>query len=227
MNPYTVPLSSRVFRAVFRPVFRLLFHLLGGVKVTGKENVPRNTPYIITMNHVSLYEAPFLVAFWPVPPEIAGAVEIWSRPGQSLLARGYHGIPVHRGEYDRHALEAMAAALQSGRPLLLAPEGGRSHDVGMRRALPGVAYIIDKTQVPVIPVGIVGTTEDYFTQAMHLKRPVLEMHIGKPMRFEPVAGAGANRREALYSNTDRIMQAIAALLPPEYRGVYESQGKSA
>lgn len=224
MTIYRVPLVNRIFRGTFRPLFRLLFHLLGGVKITGLENVPRKSPYIVTMNHVSLYEAPFLVAFWPEPPEIAGAIEIWSRPGQNFLARGYHGIQVHRGEYDRHALEMMVAALRSGRPLLLAPEGGRSHDIGMRRAFPGVAYVVEKTHVPVVPVGIVGTTEDYFTQALHLKRPGLEMCIGQPLVLPPVTGAGTLRREALQDNADRIMEAIAALLPPEYRGVYETPG---
>ena len=30
-----------------------------------------------------------------------GAVDIWSKPGQNILARMWGGIPVHRGEYDR------------------------------------------------------------------------------------------------------------------------------
>jgi 1-acyl-sn-glycerol-3-phosphate acyltransferase len=173
------------------------------------------------MNHVSLYEAPFLVAFWPVAPEIAGAVEIWDKPGQSLLARGYHGIQVHRGEYDRELLDTAIAVLQSGRPLVLAPEGGRSHEVGMRRAFPGVAYIVAKTGVPVIPVGIVGTTEDYIQKAIHLKRPTLEMHIGKQLVLSSVTLKGTNRRDALQENADQIMLAIASLLPEEYRGVYQ------
>jgi 1-acyl-sn-glycerol-3-phosphate acyltransferase len=223
MKPYTVPLVNRLFRGTFRPIFRLLFHTLGGVKIVGRENVPRKGAYIITMNHVSLYEAPFLVAFWPVAPEVAGAIEIWSRPGQNLLARGYHGIPVHRGEYDRQALDGMIAALHSGRPLLLAPEGGRSHDTGMRRAMPGVAYVADKTGSPVIPVGIVGTTEDYLHQALRLKRPILEMRIGQPINLPQVAVKGADRREALQAHADHIMLAIAALLPHEYRGVYHRE----
>lgn len=221
MKPYTVPLANRVFRRTFRPIFRLLFHILGGVKITGKENIPKRRPYIIAMNHVSLFEAPFLVAFWPVPPEIAGAIEVWSRPGQNILARGYHGIPVHRGEFDRQMLDMTVAVLKSGRPLLLAPEGGRTHAIGMRRALPGIAYIADKANVPVVPVGIVGTTEDYFARAMHLQRPTLEMRIGKPIHLSDVPDAGSERRKVLQANADQIMLAIAELLPPEYRGVYQ------
>jgi 1-acyl-sn-glycerol-3-phosphate acyltransferase len=90
----------------------------------------------------------------------------------------------------------------------------------MRRAEPGVAYVADKVGVPVIPVGIVGTTDDYAEKAFRFKRPPLEMRIGKPMRLPPVEGKGAARHQSLQANTDMIMRAIAVLLPPEYQGVY-------
>jgi 1-acyl-sn-glycerol-3-phosphate acyltransferase len=226
MKPYSVPILNRFIRLTFRPVFRLVFHILSKVEIIGKENVPTEGAYLITINHVSLFEPPFLLAFWPMAPEAAGAVEIWNRPGQNILVRGYHGIPVHRGEFDRQALEMMIAVLQSDKPLLLAPEGGRTHELGMRRALPGVAYIVEKTRVPVIPVGIVGTTDDFLEQALHLKRPRLEMRIGKPLWLPSVPGKGAERREALQENADQIMQAIASLIPEEYRGVYQISGET-
>ncbi|MFZ2097988.1 MAG: lysophospholipid acyltransferase family protein [Anaerolineales bacterium] len=226
MKPYSVPIFNRLIRIVFRPIFRLVFHILSDVKIIGRENVPASGPYLITINHVSLFEPPFLLSFWPVAPEAAGAIEIWNRPGQNILVRGYHGIPVHRGEFDRQALNSMIAVLQSGRPLLLAPEGGRTHEFGMRRALPGVAYIIDKTRVPVVPVGITGTTDDFLDRALHLKRPGIEMRIGKPVKLPLVEGKGAKRREALQANADQIMQAIAELIPAEYRGVYQASGGS-
>lgn len=227
MKPYTVPIVNRIARRIFRPIFRLVFHLLSDVKIIGRENVPKHGPYLITINHVSLFEPPFILAFWPTPPEGAGAVEIWSRPGQAILVRLYHGIPVHRGDFDRQLLDTMIAVLKSGRPLLLAPEGGRTHHIGMRRALPGVAYIVDKTGVPVIPVGIIGTTDDFMNRALQLKRPRLEMRIGKPLILPQVEGKGAMRHEALQANADKIMQAIAELMPPEYRGVYQTSGESA
>lgn len=227
MTQYSVPIANRIARRILRPVFRLVFHLLSDVNIVGRENVPKSGAYLITINHVSLFEPPFILAFWPTPPEGAGAVDIWSRPGQGILVRLYHGIPVHRGEFDRQLLESMIAVLKSGRPLLLAPEGGRTHDLGMRRALPGVAYIIDKTHVPVVPVGIVGATDDFFARAIHFKRPHLEMRIGKPLNLPLVEGKGAVRREALQANADEIMHAIADLVPPEYHGVYQSSGESA
>ena len=222
MTPYSVPLIHRSARRIIRPMIRLLFHLFSEVKISGREYVPKIRSYIITVNHVSLFDPPLVLAFWLTPPEAAGAIEIWSKPGQGILVRLYGGIPVHRGEFDRQLLDTMVSVLGSGRPLFLAPEGGRSHDLGMRRAFPGVAYIADKTGVPVVPVGVVGTSDDFFNKAIHLKRPRLEIRIGKPFTLPSVVGKGAERRNSLQANADQIMVAIAALLPPQYRGVYQS-----
>ncbi len=220
MTQYSVPFYNQVFRWLFRPVFRLIFYVLSDVKIIGKENIPAHGGYLLTINHISLFEPPFMMAFWPIAPEGAGAIEIWNRPGQSILVRLYGGVQVHRGEFDRQALEKMIAALNSGRPLLLAPEGRRSHTHGMQRALPGAAYIVEKSGVPVLPVGIVGTSDDFFTRAIRMQRPRIEMRIGKPFRLPPIEGKGAVRRETLQANADQIMLAIAALIPPEYHGVY-------
>jgi len=217
---YTISLRHRLGRPILRSAFRLLFYILSPIKIIGSENVPKKGAYLIAINHVSTFDPPFIVAFWPKLPEAAGASEIWERPGQSTLVYFYGGISVHRGQFDRQAVEKMIAALQSGRPLVIAPEGGRSHTSGMRRAEPGVAYVADKVGVPVIPVGIVGTTDDYAEKAFRFKRPPLEMRIGKPMRLPPVEGKGAARHQSLQANTDMIMRAIAVLLPPEYQGVY-------
>ena len=217
---YTVTRRARFFRRIMRPIFRGIFHILGPVKITGRENVPLRGAYLIAINHISLFEAPFITAFWPVAFEAVGAADIWERPGQSTLVKYYGGIPLHRGVYDRQVLETLLSVLRSGRPLLISPEGARSHVPGMRRAEPGIAYLVEKADVPVVPVGIVGTTDDYLERGLHGKRPSLEMHIGKPFRLPQGVIEGAARREVRQANADLIMKHVAALLPPEYQGVY-------
>ncbi len=217
---YRIPLRTRLLRVVLRPLFRGLFHLLSRVRITGKENVPKSGAYLITINHVSLYEPPFALAFWPVAAEGAGAVDIWDRTGQSTLVRLYGGIPVHRGEYDRKLIDTLLSVLKAGRPLLIAPEGGRTHTLAMRRALPGTAYLADLAGVPVVPVGVVGTSDDFLERALHRHRPEIEMRIGLPFRLPPITGKGEQRRIARQKNADLIMRKIADLLPVEYHGVY-------
>ncbi len=227
MKPYHVPFHIQVNRIILRFVVGVLFQLMGRVKVIGKENVPLGKPYVIAMNHISIFDPPFVVCFWPEEPEVIGAVDLFEKKALGTVLSMYGVIPVHRGEYDRVLLDKILAILKLGRPLIIAPEGTRSHEPAMARAMPGVGYIIEHAQVPVIPVGLVGTTDDLWRRAKRGERPELEMRIGKPIIFPPMLQRGAERREARQKNADLIMRYIAGLLPEEYHGVYAGQAISA
>ncbi len=221
IKPYRVAWWRRwIGRPLARLLLGALFHILAPIKITGKRNIPFGKPYIVAFNHVSLFDPPFVGVFWPEQLEAMGAAEVWSKPGQNILARLWGGIQVHRGDYDRALFDKVIGALTSGYPLLIAPEGGRSHAPGMQPAKPGIAYIVEQTGVPVIPVGIVGTTDDFWKKASKGKRPLLEMRIGQPLQLPPVEGKGEARRLSRQANADLVMRAIAGLLPAEYRGVY-------
>jgi 1-acyl-sn-glycerol-3-phosphate acyltransferase len=217
---YRVPFQFRLSRPVLRAGFRGIFHVLANVAITGKENVPYGKPYVVAMNHVSIYDPPFAASFWPESLEIIGASDVFEKPGQGQLLKAYGVIPVHRGEYDRALFLRVIAVVQAGYPLLIAPEGGRSHVTAMRRALPGVAYIVEQTKVPVLPAALVGTTEDFWHRATHGDRPTLEMRIGKPIVLPENTAKGKERHEVRQANADLVMRHLAGLLPEDYRGAY-------
>jgi 1-acyl-sn-glycerol-3-phosphate acyltransferase len=217
---YRVPFRFRVSRPILRTVFRGLFHILGRVKITGRENVPLGAPYVVAINHVSIFDPPFAGAFWPEALEIIGAVDVFSKPGQGQILKLYGVVPVHRGDYDRALMDWILRVIRAGKPLLIAPEGGRSHVTAMRRAKPGIAYIIEETHVPVVPVGLVGTTDDFWKRARRGEKPNLEMRIGKPFQLPPIEERGAARRLARQRNADLVMSRLAGLLPEDYRGAY-------
>ena len=217
---YRVPLRFRIIRPITKVVFRGIFHILGRVKVVGQENIPYGKPYVVAMNHVSIFDPPFVGAFWPDQLEIIGAADVFDKPGQGQVLKVYGVIPVHRGDYDRVLLTKIIHIIKSGYPLLIAPEGGRSHVPAMRRAKSGIAYIIEQTGVPVVPVGLIGTTEDFWQRAKRGERPQLEMRIGKPITLPKITAKGNERHEARQHNADLVMRHLAGLLPEEYRGVY-------
>lgn len=219
-NEFHLSAWVRLRRQLLRVVMRFVFRAVARVRVTGLGNIPHGTAYMAAVNHMSIYDPPFLLAFWPEILQGIGAVDVFDKPFQGELLRMYGVVPVHRGQYDRELLEAVLKMLAAGYPVLIAPEGGRSHALAMRRAKPGVAYIIDEARVPVIPVGIVGTTDDFLNRGLRGQRPTLEIRIGQPFTLPPIDGRGEARREARQHNADLVMQRIAGLLPPEYRGVY-------
>ena len=220
MSDYAIPLGIRIVRPVIKAILRGIFHILSPITIEGKENIPYGKPYIVAMNHVSLFDPPFIASFWPEMLEIIGAQSVFEKFGQKQLLQAYGVIPVHRGNYDRALLDKVFKALSSGRPLLIAPEGGRSHEVAMKQAKPGVAYIFEKAQVPIVPAGIIGTTSDYWQRAKRGERPALTLRIGLAINLPPSVSKGKERRESRQQNADLVMSHIANLLPATYHGGY-------
>jgi 1-acyl-sn-glycerol-3-phosphate acyltransferase len=218
-----LPWHVRFFRVIAPPFFRALFHLLTRVELEGLENVPSKGGYLVASNHVSIFEPPALAVFWPRPLEIVGAVDVLNRPVQGQIMKLYGTLEVHRGQADRSLLMAVIKRLKSGLPVLIFPEGGRSHTPGLREGWTGSAYVAAKADVPVVPVGITGT-ESLVDKLKQFKRTRLHIRVGRPLRLPGVPFRSAARKQALQKNTDKIMQAIAALLPPSHQGVYIHDG---
>lgn len=220
-----LPWWIRLNRRIMRPLFRGLFHLLGRVELYGMENIPKHNRYVIVFNHVSLVEIPLIAAFWPGPFEIIGADVVWERAGQNIIAILWSAIRINRTDFDREVFRQVEKAFAAGRPLMISPEGTRSHTPGLQRGKPGVAYIIDKADAEILPVGVVGNTLDFIYQGLRLKRPLIQMFVGHPFKLPPLEGKGADRRALRQDNTDYIMAQVAALLPEDYRGVYREYEK--
>ncbi len=69
-----------------------------------------------------------------------------------------------------------------------------------------------KQRVPVLPVGMVGTTEDFWQRAKRGERPPLEMRIGKPITLPEIATNGTEKHEARQRNADLVMSYLAGLI---------------
>ncbi|HEX2981465.1 MAG TPA: lysophospholipid acyltransferase family protein [Anaerolineaceae bacterium] len=220
LSTYTLPPLVPLTRRGLRLTFRALFRVFARVRVTGMENVPAQGPYVLAFNHVSYFDPPVIVAFWPDFPEVVGADYLWKHALMSFFAKAYGGIPIRRGEVDRNALERIMLALRNRLPVMIAPEGTRSHEPGMKQGKPGIVYLIERTHAPVVPVGIVGTTDSFLKRALSGGRPNIEMRIGTAFQLPEVNDPTLAPKEIRQKKVDAIMEHIAALLPVEYRGVY-------
>jgi 1-acyl-sn-glycerol-3-phosphate acyltransferase len=219
-NVPRVPWRTAVFRALARPVFRILFRILSRVEIEGVGNIPRSGPYLVACNHISIYEPPLVLAFWPTTLEVAAAIDVFDRPQQGNLVRLYGSLPVHRGAFDRRLIETMVGMLEAGRSVLIFPEGGRSHSPGLRQAWQGTSYVAVRAGVDVIPVAVSGT--EVLGEAIRTHhRTRLRLVIGKGIPTPSIDLHKPERRSALLTHTEQIMRSIAGLLPEGYRGVYE------
>jgi 1-acyl-sn-glycerol-3-phosphate acyltransferase len=208
-------------REILWHFIRFLFWLLSDTKVYGLENIPPTGGYLLCSNHLGLFDAPLVFAM--VPRKDCTAL-IAKKHQKNLIKRWMvntvHGIWINREDSDTQAIRNVRDYLKTGGILGIAPEGTRSKSGAMQKAKTGAAYIADKASVPVIPTAITGTFRD-FQRFLKFKRIRMTITFGEPITLPSIERS--HREECLQANTDLIMYRIAAMLPPEYRGVYASQ----
>ncbi len=207
---------GRLLSKIFIPTF-------GSIEVVGRQNLPKTGSLIIAANHQSNSDPPVIVYAIDRPVWFMAKRGLFAGTLPRYFLRSVHVFPVDRDGRDIDALRWAHSVLDQGRALLLFPEGTRSPG-GLKKGTDGLSYIALRSGAPIVPVGITGTEQilGMFRIPFHFKK--LRVVIGEP--FTLPAAKGRIGRDDLNAATDRIMRAIAAQLPPDYRGFYAGGGDS-
>jgi 1-acyl-sn-glycerol-3-phosphate acyltransferase len=205
-------------------VVKLLSRIALEVRVSGLEFIPPTGPAIVAMNHVNSIEGPVLYVTCPREIIGLGKVELWANPLTRALALSLRAIPVRRGEMDLNAVRLSVKALKDGQVLGVAPEGTRSDHGRLQPARPGIVLLALRVpETPIVPVASYGQ-EKYRKNLRRLRRTEVSVAFGPPFWLE--SGVERVTRQVRQQMTDEIMMQIAALLPPENRGVYSDLGSA-
>ena len=200
-----------------RRLARFCFGCLGRLEVAGLENVPPHGPVILVCNHISFNDPPLLVAAVPRPLHFVGKKELFGNIIGRFLMRGFHVSPFDRSLSGINAVRVLLHNLGKDRVVVIFPEGSRSPDNTLKEGMLGVVYLALKSQAPVLPVGVTGTSNmPPWRMPVPLCR--LSVRIGPPFTLPVLEGRPS--KEVMQSLLDMIMERIAAQLPPELRGVY-------
>ncbi len=187
-------------------VFMRLFSRFNPV---GIENIPP-APFLLTGNHLSYWDVPAIgaVSTYPIPGFCAKKYK-----GKPMGVLFYLGSPVwvEQEAPDRRALMTALKIIEQGYSFAIAPEGTRSKTGGLQKGLEGAAFLATRANIPILPIAMCGT-EKMFKQP----RPQVTVRIGKPYRLPE----GRARGDQLAEYTERMMCALAALLPEAYHGYY-------
>lgn len=136
-------------------VVRVVLSLLFRLEPRGLENLPKG-PAILAANHIHALDPPALAIVLPRVAAFMAKAELFAYPGLQRLFRSLNAFPVHRGRPDRRAIRQAAHYLERDYLLVMFPEGHRSETGDLQAIRKGAAFLARRSQVPVVPVGIVG-----------------------------------------------------------------------
>lgn len=208
-------------RQMLRGMLRLFGRAMGALamrtQITGRENLPLKGPLILVGNHIAIVEVGMMATYTPYPLEIMAAGDIPLDPRYGWMASLWGIIPIKRGSMDRDGMNKALDVLNQGGVVGLFPEGG-IWETTLRQARQGVAWLSNKGQAPIVPIGF-GGIEGALAQITRFRRPRLTMNIGKLIPPVRVDVPGRSRKELLQEGADYIMDRITELIPEDERRI--------
>lgn len=143
------------FYNVARPIVRFVFKCWFDLSYEGVENVPKDGSNIFASNHRSYGDPVFIALMTRVPISYMAKEELFKQNiFFTALIKAWGAFPVTRGTGDTATIDTAIEKLESGRNLVIFPEGTRSKDGKVGKGKTGVALIAAVAQTNVIPVGI-------------------------------------------------------------------------
>ncbi len=212
----------RIKRRAFRVIVNAIMHAITRIEAEGMEKINSTTgTVVLASNHLGRMDALLTLGMIERDDVIIVVAEKYSKSGFiRWMVKQLDLLFLQRFEADFGTLKEVLRRLRQGGILAIAPEGTRSKTATLLPGKPGVAFLAAKSGATVIPVGVTGS-EDGPVKAAYskLRRPVVRIRVGEPFKLPEVPKDG--RDQFFQDQTDEIMLRIAALLPKEYRGVYE------
>jgi 1-acyl-sn-glycerol-3-phosphate acyltransferase len=154
---------------VLRFVTWVLVHSVYRMKVTDLEKVPAEGPALLVCNHVSFVDAMVIGGCIRRPVRFVMYYKIYNWPGVRWLFRTAKAIPIapskEHPEMLGQAFERIASELAEGNVVCVFPEGAITRDGGIQMFRKGVERILERTPVPVVPMGLSGLWGSYFSRS--------------------------------------------------------------
>jgi len=202
---------GRIFYSIVVFIISIFARFFFRLKISGAENIPLQGGVIIAANHISYLDIPLLSYSINRHADFVGKKQLFTIPVLGSLFRLLGGIPIDRDKVDRTALREIVRRLNSGKIIVIYPEGTRSPDGRLQPGKPGVGFIVRMSGKKVVPTAISGTDKAMPSGSWFIRPRPVTIRFGKPLDFS--IGSGFLTRQGADSRiTEEIMGKIADLL---------------
>jgi 1-acyl-sn-glycerol-3-phosphate acyltransferase len=165
------------------------------LRVRGRKNIPRTGPALLVANHQSYLDPPMVGMGSPRHLAYLARKTLFRNWLFGWLIGSLDAVPVDQEGVAKEGLVAILKELQKGRPVLIFPEGERTHGQ-MVPLRPGVLLLIKRAKAPVVPVGIAGAIDAWprwkplptlAPLCFPAARATVAVSVGKPLDAEHFA----------------------------------------
>jgi 1-acyl-sn-glycerol-3-phosphate acyltransferase len=210
--------ASRVAYRVFRSIVCWFTMAFTRMRIIGREQLPATGAYVIAPVHRSYVDTPITACITRRRIRFMGKQEVWKYRPIGWLVSTLGAFPVNRGTADRDALKRCIEVLEGGEPLVLFPEGERKDGPTVHPLFDGAAYVAARAGVPIVPVGIGGSSEVMPRHARFIHPKKVCVVIGPPIEAD-VGASGRASRKAVHAVTEALSVELQRLFDEAQAGV--------
>lgn len=163
-----------MFYAVAKFLVRIAMTVSFNLHYEGMENIPKDTAVIYASNHRTNADPPLVGCAVSGKHAFMAKEELFKNKLFGGLIKALGAFPVSRGKGDTGVIDTAVEALNSGKSLMIFPEGTRSKDGKVHKGHSGAGLISARSGKPIIPVGIV------FGEKLRFRTKVTVIY-GKPI----------------------------------------------
>jgi 1-acyl-sn-glycerol-3-phosphate acyltransferase len=146
----------------------LLIHTIHRVSTVDVERIPEEGAAVLVCNHVSYVDAIVILAASPRPIRFVMDHRIFRTPLLGFIFRTGKAIPIAPAHEDPWLMEKafvdVAQALHEGELVCIFPEGKLTRTGEMNAFRGGIAKIVERSRVPVIPMALRGLWGSVFSR---------------------------------------------------------------
>ena len=174
---------------------RIFTTLLFDLKVYGLEHIPRRGGAILAANHQSYLDPVLLGTRLSRPLSYMAKSELFGNRLFAWLIRSLHAFPVRQGSGDIGAIKESVRRVQDGYLLNIYPEGTRTETGELQPILNGVALVVRRAGVPVIPAIVHGAFDAWppHRKLPRARGPIIVMY-GPPLDLAGLKGEQITRK---------------------------------
>ncbi len=186
---------------LMRFIVWILVNIVYRLRTRGLEHIPEQGPVLLVCNHVSLMDALVVGGCCRRPVRFVMDHQIFQNPLLNFVFRTAGAVPIAPARTHPEILEQayarVADYLAQGEVVGIFPEGRLTPDGEIGEFKSGIARILQRTPVPVVPMALRGLWGSFFSRrhgkAMgHLPRRFwsrIELVVGEPVPPEQASSA--------------------------------------
>ena len=188
--------------------------------MTGKWHLPKKGPCVIACNHFSYYDPLYFMYGIQKPLNFIAASDQnveWYFMWAPII---YGWIPVDRKRLAPSPIKKAIQVLKRCEILSIFPEGMQTSRA-LQKPRNGAVFLSTVGKAPIVPMSIYGA-ENAWEELFRGVRSRVRINIGKPFGPFEIKGTKHEKDSILRETGRQLMCRIAALLPEESHGIYQS-----